>query len=121
VTRTSTAVALASAPAAARTAPGDLAALRRRLAGATAREAVIVDFLEDDLRETEAALGEVAGWLDAVLDALADPRAGRERYAAIVARDPSEAVEYLGSTLASVRRRVAQVSAGLARADSARR
>ena len=95
------------------TAPGDLSGLRRRLAGATAREAVLVDFLEDDLREAEAALGEVAGWLDAVQDALHDARAGRERLSAVVARDPGDAVEYLAGTLDSVRRRIGQVAAGL--------
>jgi hypothetical protein len=111
VTRTAVAVA----PAAERIASAELATLRARLAGATAREAVIVDFLEDDLRETECALGEVAGWLDAVLDALSDPRAGRERYAALVANDPADAVDALGIALASVRRRVAQVAGRVGR------
>ena len=93
----------------------DLAGLRRRLRDATAREAVAVDFLEDDVREAEAALGEVAGWLDAVRDVLHDPRAGAERLSAVAAHDPSPRVDDLEGALASLRRRLAQVAAGLGR------
>jgi hypothetical protein len=112
VTRT---LALAGAPVDGRGTgrAADLAGLRRRLSGATTREAVAVDFLEDDLCEAECALGEVAGWLDAVKDALHDARAGRERLAAVAAHDPSPRLDELESALASVRRRVAQVAAGL--------
>jgi hypothetical protein len=113
---TPTALALALPPPERSSTAGDLVGLRRRLAGATAQEAVVVDFLEDDLREAEAALGEVAGWLDSVADALHDARAGGHRYATLAARDPADAVEYLGQTLASVRRRLGQVASGLGRA-----
>ena len=108
-------------PPAGPAAPRDLSGLRRRLANATAREVVVVDFLEDDLRETEAALGEVAGWLDAVQDALADPASSRERFATLAVRDPSDAVDALAVSLLGVRRRLAQVAAGLGRAEPPRR
>lgn len=91
----------------------DLAGLRRRLSGATTREAVAVDFLEDDLREAECALGEVAGWLDAVKDALHDAHCGSDRLAAVASHDPSPRVDDLEGALANVRRRIAQVAAGL--------
>lgn len=91
----------------------DLSGLRRRLSGATARETVAVDFLEDDLREAECALGELAGWLDAVKDALDDARCGGERLAAVARHDPSPRVDDLEGALARVRRRIAQVAAGL--------
>jgi hypothetical protein len=93
-----------------------LSALRRRLALASARESLLVDFLEDDLREAEAALGEVAGWLDAVNDALGDPRVARERLAGLAGRNPEHAVDDVAAAVASVRRRLAQAAAGLARA-----
>jgi hypothetical protein len=112
---TPTALALAPPPRERDPVVGDLVGLRRRLAGATAQEAVVVDFLEDDLREAEAALAEIAGWVDAVADALHDARAGGQRYAALAARDPADAVDYLGATLTNVRRRLGQVASGLGR------
>jgi hypothetical protein len=107
VTRT---LAVVAAPAA----DPDLAGLRRRLSGATIRETVALDFLEDDLREAERALGEVTGWLDAVKEALLDARGGCERLAAAARQDPGPRVDELEGALASVRRRVVQVAAGLA-------
>jgi len=89
----------------------DLAALRRRIAGATAAEAVILDFLEDDLREAEGALGEVTDYLGAVEEALRDPRAGRRDLLALAAgRGPVERIEYLAAMLESLRRRLGQVA-----------
>lgn len=101
----------------ARVAPADaeagaVDALRRRLAGTTAREHVVLDFLEDDLRETRAALAAVGEYLSAVEGALAEELPTAERLLALArAADPLEQVDYLQTVLASVRRRLSQVAA----------
>jgi hypothetical protein len=90
--------------------------LRRRLAGATAREAVLVDFLEDDLREAEAAVADVAAWLRSVGERVRDPAVSRHDLMGVAARSQgADEVEYLGAVLANVRRRVAQVAVSLQR------
>jgi len=92
----------------------DLALLRRRLSGATAQESVVLDFLEDDLREAEAALGAVTDYLGGVEEALRDSRAGRRDLLALaVGGGTAEKIEYLGAMVASVRRRLVQVAARL--------
>ncbi len=92
----------------------DLASLRRRLLAATTQDAVAVDALEDDLREAEAALGAVTDWLGAVEEGLRDPRVGkRDLLAMALGGSPVERIEYLGSTVQAIRRRLAQVSARL--------
>jgi hypothetical protein len=97
----------------------DLDPLRRRLAGATAREAVLVDFLEDDLREAEAAVAELAEWLAAVGARVRDPEVTRHDLMALAARSQgSDGTEYLGGVLANVRRRIAQVAISLERAGA---
>jgi hypothetical protein len=97
----------------------DLEPLRRRLAGATAREAVLVDFLEDDLREAEAAIAELGEWLSAVSATVRDPGVTRHDLMALAARSQgADGTEYLGSVLASVRRRIAHVAVSLARAEA---
>ncbi len=105
--------ALAVAPAAiAREEPSAVEALRRRLAGGTAREHVILDFLEDDLREAGSALAAVAAYLANVEAALADEAPSPERLLSLARTiDPAERVDYLQSVLASVRRRLSQVAA----------
>jgi hypothetical protein len=113
----SVAVATVESPAAEDAATADLAPLRRRLAGATAREAVLVDFLEDDLREADAAVAEFAEWLSAVGASVRDPRVSRHELMALAARSQgADGAEYLSSVLASVRRRIAQVAVSLERA-----
>lgn len=113
--RTRHAVAWAEAPfELPRATAADLMALRRRLRGATAQEAVALDFLEDDLREAEAALGAVTDWLGGVEEALRDPRAGRRDLLALaIGGGPLEKIEYLGAMVASVRRRLGQVAGRL--------
>lgn len=97
----------------------DLDPLRRRLAGATAREAVLVDFLEDDLREAGAAVAELAEWLAAVGTSVRDPGVTRHDLMALAARSQgSDGAEYLGDVLANVRRRIAQVAISLGRAGA---
>lgn len=119
--RSVAAVATVETPAARLPVPAqradDLDPLRRRLAGATAREAVLVDFLEDDLREAEAAVAELGAWLSAVSSSVRDPRVSRHELMALAARaQGADGAEYLGAVLGSVRRRIAQVAVSLARA-----
>lgn len=105
MTRTATALAPAVATNA-------VEALRRRLAGSTAREHVVLDFLEDDLREARAALSAVAAFLANVEGALADEAPSPERLLSLARSiDPAEQVDYLQSVLASARRRLSQVAA----------
>jgi hypothetical protein len=89
----------------------DLAALRQRLGLPSSRDAVAVDFLEDDLREAELALGAVTDWLGAVEETLRDPGAGRRELRALsLGADPGDRIEYLASMAASIRRRVGQLA-----------
>jgi hypothetical protein len=87
-------------------------ALRHRLAGSTAREHVVLDFLSDDLREVRDAMGAVAAYVDAVEKTLSDGRTSQERLMALaLGGGPIDEIEYLSTVLASVRRRLAQVAA----------
>ncbi len=95
--------------------PGAVEALRRRLAGTTAREHVVLDFLEDDLRESRAALAAVSEYLSSVEGALAEDLPSPERLVALArAVDPLAQLDYLQTVLASVRRRLSQVAARMA-------
>ena len=94
-------------------AEGAAAGLRRRLAGAggASREAVLADFLEDELLESQRALAEIDDYLARVGRALRDPRAGRHQLLALASWfRPAREVEYLEATLGRLRRRLAQVS-----------
>jgi len=87
-------------------------ALRRRLSGSTAREHVVLDFLEDDLREARTALAGVAAYLANVEAALGDEQPTPDRLLALArAIDPAARVDHLQNVLASVRHRLSQVSA----------
>jgi endo-alpha-1,4-polygalactosaminidase (GH114 family) len=87
-------------------------ALRRRLAGSTAREHVVLDFLSDDLREARDALGAVSAYVSAVERTLSDGRTSQDRLMALaMGGGPVEQLEYLSTVLLSVRRRLAQVAA----------
>ncbi len=87
-------------------------ALRRRLAGTTAREHVVLDFLADDLREARAAMAGVAAYLASVESALADAVPTQDRLLGLaLGGGPIGRVEYLGEVLGNVRRRLAQVAA----------
>jgi len=102
----------AVARVAVRPAEGPVETLRRRLAGSTAREHVVLDFLEDDLREAREALEAVASWIAGVEDALADPAASQERLLALALGGGAvDRVDALGGAVASVRRRIAQIVA----------
>jgi hypothetical protein len=97
-----------------------LDALRRR-AGATAREAVLTDLLEDDLREAQDALADVAAWLQAASRSLADPRCGRMDLVALArAEGAQDRLAYLETTLGWVRRRAGQLAARWPRGPSGR-
>ena len=81
----------------------------------------MVDFLEDDLREAEAAVGDLAAWLAAVASKVRDPAVSRHELIALAARAQSaDDAEYLAGVLASVRRRIAQVAVSLGRAEPQR-
>lgn len=96
----------------ARDPPGAVDALRRRLAGSTAREHVVLDFLEDDLREARAALSAVAAYVANVEAALADGEPTQQRLLSLaLGGAPAERLDYLSGVLGSVRRRLAQVAA----------
>jgi endo-alpha-1,4-polygalactosaminidase (GH114 family) len=87
-------------------------ALRKRLAGSTAREHVLLDFLSDDLREARDAMGAVAAYVDAVEKTLSDGRTSQGRLMALaMGGGPIDQIEYLSTVLLSVRRRLAQVAA----------
>jgi hypothetical protein len=91
---------------------GAVEALRRHLASGTAREHVVLDFLEDDLREARAALAGVAAWLANVERALEDGAPSQQRILSVALGGmPGDRIDELSSAVASVRRRLAQVAA----------
>ncbi len=86
--------------------------LRARLAGPTAREHVVLDFLEDDLQEVRGALAAVAAYVANVEAALADGEPSQQRLLSLaLGGKPGDRIEELASAVASVRRRLAQVAA----------
>jgi len=100
-------VAPAAAPA-----PGAVEALRQRLASSTAREHVVLDFLEDDLREARAAISAVAAYVANVEAALSGVDPTQQHLLSLaLGGGPAEKLDYLSSVLGSVRRRLAQVAA----------
>jgi hypothetical protein len=93
-----------------------LRALRGALAsaGAAAREEVVLDFLDDDLREAESALDCLGEYVADVATTLRDARAGRRELMALArGRHPEERLDNLQVTLAGLRRRLAQLAARL--------
>jgi hypothetical protein len=90
---------------------GAVEALRRRL-GSTAREHVVLDFLEDDLREARGALSAVASYVANVEAALSDAELSPPRLLSLAkGGGPGERVDDLAQLLANMRRRLAQVAA----------
>jgi hypothetical protein len=86
--------------------------LRSRLAGSTAREHVVLDFLEDDLSEVRTALAAVAAYVANVEAALADGEPTQQRLLSLaLGGKPADRIEELATAVASVRRRLAQVAA----------
>jgi hypothetical protein len=86
-------------------------ALRSRLAGPTAREHVVLDFLADDLREVRLALAGIAAYVSNVESALSDRAPSPERLLGVAADGkPGDRIEALSRALASARRRLAQVA-----------
>jgi len=79
---------------------------------------VLVDFLEDDLREGLAALAELEGHFTGLLDALGAPRLSP--ISLLEAADDARAleqVETLAATLAQLRRRIAAAAGRLRARD----
>jgi hypothetical protein len=96
----------------ARISDGAVDALRSRLAGSTAREHVVLDFLEDDLREVRGALAAVAAYVANVEAALADGEPSQHRLLSLaLGGKPADRIEELATAVAGVRRRLAQVAA----------
>ncbi len=111
-TAVSVVAAFAPAARAPATDEGAVEALRRHLASGTAREHVILDFLEDDLREARTALSGVAAWLANVERALADGTPSQQQLLSLALGGlPGARIDELSSAVASVRRRLAQVAA----------
>ncbi|HEX9400781.1 MAG TPA: hypothetical protein VF912_11790 [Anaeromyxobacter sp.] len=107
-----TTVVPAASPAASPDDEGAVEALRRRLASGSARDHVVLDFLEDDLRESRNALAGVAAWLANVEHALADGDPSQQQIlSAALGGRPGERIDELSQAIASVRRRLAQVAA----------
>jgi hypothetical protein len=101
-----------AAPTALRPGAAAVEALRRRLAGTTARDHVVLDFLDDDLREAKGAITSIAAWVARVETALADDAAPQEKLLSLaLGGGPIDHIDYLAEVLASARRRVAQVAA----------
>jgi hypothetical protein len=102
----------AARPAASARGSGPVEALRRHLASRSAREHVVLDFLEDDLGEVRAALAAVAAYVANVDAALRDAEPSQGRFLSLaIGGAPIEKMETLAQTLSSVRRRLAQVAA----------
>ena len=72
----------------------------------------MLDFLEDDLRESRAALAAVDAFLSNVEATLGSEAPSPEQLLDLArAVDPAAQVDYLQTVLASVRRRLSQVAA----------
>ena len=98
-------------------APG-LGALRGELAGAGAgaREQVMIDFLEDDLRAAEEALEQLRRYVGAIGATLRSGRAGRGEPLALARTEtPDQDLDELQATVAGLRRRLLVVAARLPR------
>lgn len=96
--------------------PADLAQLRQRLPPQGDRDAVVLDFLEDDLAEARGTLAEVSSYVADVAAALDDAAAGRDRLLGLaLGRGPLERIEYLSGVLQNLRRRLVQVSSRIGR------
>ncbi len=109
--RTAVAVAAPERAAGAPEAAGAVDALRARLAGSTAREHVVLDFLADDLREVHEALSAVVAYVSNVEAALADGEPSQQRILALaLGGNPADRIEELSRAVAGVRRRLAQVA-----------
>jgi hypothetical protein len=92
-------------------APVELAGLRQRLAPKSDREAVVLDFLEDDLAEARGTLAVVSRYVAEVEAALGDAATDRERLLGLaLGRGPLEQLEYVSGVLQNLRRRLVQVS-----------
>ena len=108
--------AVALREAAAQDAPAELGALRERLSPGSDRDAVLLDFLEDDLAEARGSMAMVARYLAEVEAALGDPATGRDRVVGLaLGRGPLAQLDYLCGTLQDLRRRLLQVSSRIVR------
>ncbi len=97
-------------------APADLAGLRRRWPPRSDRDAVVLDFLEDDLAEARDSLAAVSRYVADVEAALGDAATDRDRLLGLaLGRGPLERLEYASGVLQNLRRRLVQVSSRMER------
>lgn len=103
---------------------GILDGLRRLLAGAgggDSRDAVLLDFLEDELGEARRSLGALERYLARVGGVLRDPANGRHQLLALASTtEPAKEIDYLEATLNRLHRRLEQVAARVARPSTPR-
>ncbi len=97
-------------------APAELAELRRRWPPRSDRDAVVLDFLEDDLAEARGSLAAVSRYVADVEEALGDAATDRDRLLGLaLGRAPLEQLDYASGVLQSLRRRLVQVSSRMER------
>ncbi len=95
-----------------------LRSLRAELAGtgAGAREQVMVDFLEDDLRAAGEAVEQLRGYVDVLGEALRSGRATRGELLAFArGEQPIHSLDELQATVTGLRRRLAVLAFRLPR------
>jgi hypothetical protein len=91
--------------------PDPVEALRRRLAGRSAREHVVLDFLSDDLREVREALASVQRYVQGIERAVGDPGLTQQQLLSLaLGRGPIDQLDDLAEMLANTRRRLGQVA-----------
>lgn len=94
----------------------ELAGLRRRWPPRSDGDAVVLDFLEDDLAEARGSLAAVSRYVADVEAALVDAATDRGRLLELaLGRGPLEQLEYASGVLQNLRRRLVQVSSRMER------
>jgi hypothetical protein len=98
----------AAAPAAEALAPGE----RRPGPFARARERIVLELLEDELREVRSALAAAAACVAGVEAALGDGEPSRQRLPPVApGGERGDRIEELAAAVASIRRRLARLAA----------
>src|SRR4051812_7962001 len=84
--------------------------LRDRFFRRRGQDQVLVDFLEDELREGQRAMGDVSGWFDEVLETLVKEDATAQSLVDLADdRTVLQQIDYLGEVVANLRKRLLQV------------
>ena len=86
--------------------------LRDRFFRRRGQDQVLVDFLEDELREGERAMGDVTSWFDEVLATIVAEDASAKTLVDLADdRTVLEQIDYLGEVVANLRKRLLQIAA----------